>query len=322
MCVKLAVHERILLEPIVTEELTKYYGKLLALDNLNLKIEKGHCVGFLGPNGAGKSTTIKTICNLIRPTNGRAYINGYDTLLDSKKALKNVGAIVEVPEFYPYLNPIETLSYLGKIRGLTGLDLKKRIVEVLELVKLTEWAQTKIAKFSRGMKQRLGIAQAMLHDPSVLILDEPALGLDPRGTYETREIIKSLVKQDKTIFLASHMLHEVQEVCDSVALINKGKLLAYDRVESLEKIFRVQKIEVETLSIPEPKKVAKIEKLKSVSSVSVEGNRLMINFDGTEIMRADLLAVLVRDIGLRVVSFKPSTEALEEIYLQLIEKVT
>jgi len=308
------------LEAIVTEGLTKYYGKLLALDDLGLSIERGHCVGFLGPNGAGKSTTIKLLCNLIHPTRGRAYVNGYDASKDSKKALRDVGAIVEVPEFYPYLNAVETLSYLGRIRGLTSTTLRERTADVLELVKLSEWSGMKIAKFSRGMKQRLGVAQAILHDPSILILDEPSLGLDPRGTYETREILKSLVKRGKTIFLASHMLHEVQEVCDSVALINKGKLLAYDRVESLERIFRAQKIEVETVSPPKQKQVDRIEELKAVRSISVEKNHFVIGFDGNDVERADLLAMLVRDLGLQVVSFKPSTEALEEIYLQLIKE--
>ncbi|MDI6905776.1 MAG: ABC transporter ATP-binding protein [Candidatus Bathyarchaeia archaeon] len=144
------------MEAIITEGLTKYYGRILALNDLNLKIEKGRCVGFLCPNGAGKSTTIKILCNLIRPTRGRAYINGYNTIEEPISALKDVGTIVETPEFYSYLTPVEILSYLGRLRGMTDLDLKERIRQVLEIVKLSEWMNTKVSKFSRGMKQRLG----------------------------------------------------------------------------------------------------------------------------------------------------------------------
>ncbi|MDH7478348.1 MAG: ABC transporter ATP-binding protein [Candidatus Bathyarchaeota archaeon] len=308
------------MEAIITQGLTKYYGKILALNNLNLKIEKGRCVGFLGPNGAGKSTTIKILCNLIRPTRGKAYINGYNTNEEATRALKNVGAIVETPEFYSYLTPFEILSYLGKLRGMADPDLKQRILQVLEVVKLSEWANTKIGKFSRGMKQRLGIAQTILHNPPILILDEPALGLDPRGMYEIREIIKAIVKEGKTVFLASHMLHEVQETCDSVALIDKGKLLAYDSIENLESVFKVRKIHVELLRPLEPKQIGKIEKLKNVRVISTEEKSLTISFEGGEAEQAELLAMLVKDLEIPVISFKPSLETLEEVYLQLVKE--
>jgi ABC-2 type transport system ATP-binding protein len=310
------------LEAIVTQGLTKYYNHLLALEDLNLKINSGDCVGFLGPNGAGKSTTIKILCNLIRPTKGKAYINGKDITSEPKLTLREIGAFVEVPEFYVYFNPIEALSYLGELRGIEKSVLKRRIKEVLELVRLSEWSKMKIGKFSRGMKQRLGIAQVILHDPPILILDEPTLGLDPRGMHEIREIIKDLRKQGKTVFFASHLLHEVGQICDRVALINKGKLLAYDYVENLEKIFKVQKIEIEALHPIEAKQMEQIREMKSVKSISTEGKRILIDFEGNEIMRADLLAVLIRDLNLRIISFKPSMEALEEIYLQLIKEAS
>jgi ABC-2 type transport system ATP-binding protein len=308
------------LEAIVSEGLTKYYGKILALNGLDLKIDSGHCVGFLGPNGAGKSTTIKIFSSLIRPTSGKAYINGYDPIKEPTKALKNVGVMVETPEFYSYLTPVEILSYLGKLRGITGHDLKQRISQVLETVKLSEWASTRIGKFSRGMKQRLGVAQALLHDPPILILDEPSLGLDPRGMYEIREIIRDTVKEGKTVFVASHMLREVQEVSDSIALINKGKLLAYDRIENLEKVFRASKIDVELLRPLEPKQIDRIEKLQNVKAVTAEERRLTLSFEGSEVEQAQLLFTLVKDLGIPVVSFRPSLEALEEVYLQLVKE--
>jgi len=215
---------------------------------------------------------------------------------------------------------MESLSYLGKLRNMADDDLKKRILQVLEMVKLSEWKNTKIGKFSRGMKQRLGVAQAILHDPAILILDEPALGLDPRGMYEMREIIKAIVKEGKTVFLASHMLHEVQEVCDSVALIDRGKLLAYDRIENLEKVFKAKKILVELLQPLEKKQIDKIQKLEGIRAVSVEDKVLTISFEGTEKDQADLLKILVKDFNVQIVSFKPSLEALEEVYLQLIKE--
>lgn len=307
------------MEAIVTEGLTRSYGKILALNDLNLKVESGHSVGFLGPNGAGKSTTIKILCNLIRPTKGKAFINGHDAVAESIEALRNVGALVETPEFYSYLTPVETLSYLGRLRGISDLDLKQRIKQVLEVVKLSEWTNTKIGKFSRGMKQRLGIAQAVLHDPPILILDEPALGLDPRGTFEIREIIKSMVKEGKTVFLASHMLHEVQETCDKVALLDRGKLLAYDSIGNLEVIFKARRIHVDLLQPADSKLIDMISKLKNVRGVAVEGKRLTISFDGGEGEQAQLLGMLVRDMSVPVVSFRLSLEALEEVYLQLIK---
>ncbi len=310
------------MEAIVIEDLTKYYGNILALDNLNLKISRGHCVGFLGPNGAGKSTTIKILCNLIRPTHGKAYVLGFDVSVEAQNALRSIGAIVEVPEFYLYLTPEEMLSYLGKLRGIGSAALKERIAKVLELVRLQEWVNIKIGKFSRGMKQRLGIAQAILHDPTVLILDEPALGLDPRGMYEIREIIKNLVKEGKTIFLASHMLHEVREVCDSVALINKGKLIACNSVENLEKIFHVQQIEIETLSPANKQQAKKISRFEAAKQVSIHENKITVEFEGNETKRAEFLNFLVNNVKLQIISFRSSSKGLEEIYLRFVKEVS
>jgi ABC-2 type transport system ATP-binding protein len=223
--------------PIVIENLTKYYNKFLALNKLSLIVPEKENIGLLGPNGAGKSTTLKILCGLIRPSSGQAYIDGIDVVAKPEQALSRIGAIIETPEFYTYLTPIETLSYLGRLRGMKGQDLKKRIDEVIALVRLERWARVKIEKFSRGMKQRLGLAQTLLHDPPILILDEPALGLDPRGVVEFREIIGT-VGQQKTIFFASHQLVEVAQICKKVAIVNEGKLLAYDTIADLEKKYQ------------------------------------------------------------------------------------
>ncbi|MEM2878534.1 MAG: ABC transporter ATP-binding protein [Candidatus Hadarchaeales archaeon] len=313
----------IILEVIVTNNLTKKYGSLLALSGLNLKISRGRCVGLLGPNGAGKSTTIKLICGLIRPTSGRVLVNGFEPSKDPKSALVDVGSLVDVPVFYPNHTPLQILNYFGRLRGMENPELRKRVKECIDMVKLTEFSKTKVKKFSLGMVQRLALAQAVLHDPSVLILDEPALGLDPRGIRQVRDFIKRQAREGKTVLFSSHMLYETQEICDTVALINRGKLLAYDRIENLEKIFNIQVVEVETVSPLSSQQIDKIRNIKWVKSVSNEGNGghlLRINFNGDREKCAELHAELVREIGAQVVSFRPSVGALEEVYLQLVKE--
>jgi ABC-2 type transport system ATP-binding protein len=196
-------------EAIITENLTKNFGNFTAVNELNLRIEHGVCVGFLGPNGAGKTTTIKILTSMLRATKGNAYIEGVDVATDPKGALSRVGSVVETPEFYPYLTPVETLTYLGKIRGVDSRTLPGRIEQVIEEVRLQNWKDKRIGKFSKGMKQRLAIAQSLLHEPPILILDEPTSGLDPRGMVEVREIIKLLKGAGRTIFMSSHLLFEV-----------------------------------------------------------------------------------------------------------------
>ncbi len=220
-------------DSIVIENLSKYYNKFLALDGLSLKVEENENVGLLGPNGAGKSTTLKILCGLIRASSGSAYIDGVNVAEKPEQALSRIGAIVETPEFYSFLTPEETLGYLGRLRGMRSDWLRQRIREVIKIVRLEEWCTVKIEKFSRGMKQRLGLAQALLHNPPVLILDEPGLGLDPRGVVEFRKIIEEVGKE-KTVFFASHQLTEVTQVCNQVAIIDHGKLLIYDSITQLE----------------------------------------------------------------------------------------
>ncbi|MEE9150268.1 MAG: ABC transporter ATP-binding protein [Thermoplasmata archaeon] len=306
-------------DAIVTENLTKMFGKFTALNNLNLRIKHGVCVGFLGPNGAGKTTTIKILTNMLRATKGNAYIEGMDVESTPKDALARIGSVVETPEFYPYLTPIETLTYLGKIRGLSDGGLRSSIDKVISDMKLGEWKDKRIGKFSKGMKQRLGIAQALLHEPPILILDEPTNGLDPRGMVEVREIIKMLKKEGKTIFMSSHLLFEVQEVCDKVAIINRGQLLIYDEIGKLSNLADVVKIEVQTLSPVTPEQVKAIQDFRAVKNVVVYYPQLfVVELEGREPEKAHLLSDLQKVGGMRVTSFRAVGTALENLYMSLI----
>ncbi len=307
-------------EPIVLQNLTKEYGKgFRAVDNLSLGVRKSSFVGFLGPNGAGKTTTIKMLTNLLTVTSGKAYLNGMDVSTDPKKALGSVGAVVETPEFYPYLTPTETLEYLGAIRGMPKDEVKRRTKEVLETVKMTESANVRIGKFSKGMKQRIAVAQALLHEPTIVILDEPTSGLDPRGMVEVRDILKDLRKMDYTIFMSSHLLNEVQEVCTDVAMIDHGKLLAYDAVVNLLHKIDAKKLEVHIANPVSGEAMDKLRGFDGVQYLSVmDEHRFAIDFVGDEEKQAELL-LKIQGLGYRVVSFRESGVALENLYMSLIK---
>ncbi len=305
---------------IEIQNLTKTFGPIKAVDNLTLQVPEGSTVGFLGPNGAGKTTTIKILTNLISATSGRAYMHGVDVLTHPKQALASVGAVVETPEFYPYLTPIETLSYLGSIRGMHTREIKTRTEDVLHQVKLNEWRTTRIGKFSKGMKQRLAIAQALLHEPDILILDEPTSGLDPRGMVEVREIIRELKKQKYTIFMSSHLLMEVQETCDRAALIDRGKLLVYDSIVKLKGLIKSVKIEVTSSKPVDDLSLEKIRHLKDVKSIErVNDDTFVLTFEGNGDERAKLLQA-IQSSGIDVTGFSPIGLPLEMMYMDLIKE--
>ena len=303
-------------EVILTRDLTKRYSNFTALEKLNISITKGNCVGFLGPNGAGKSTTMKILTGLIKPTNGEAFIFGYDVIKESKQALSKIGAVVETPEFPTYLTPNQILSYFGKIRGLPKQKLNESIDYVLEIVKMNEWRQKKIGKFSKGMRQRIALASALLHNPEILILDEPTSGLDPRGRSEIKQIIKSLKNDGKTIFMSSHLLPETQEICDKVALIDKGRLLHFDRMDLLNNSEN-STILIEFINAIEDNQVSIISKLNGVLDVKIESNGLVVEFDGGDEQKAELLKS-IEDLGFKVTSFRTVDSKLESLYLKLV----
>ncbi|MFA5312844.1 MAG: ABC transporter ATP-binding protein [Methanomassiliicoccales archaeon] len=306
-------------EPIVIDGLVKTYkGGFRAVDNLSLTVPRKGFVGFLGPNGAGKTTTIKMMTNMLTVTGGHIYINGVDAVEQPKKALADIGAVVETPEFYPYLTPMETLEYLGKLRGMSSADIKRRSKDVIELVKMDEFKDKRIGQFSKGMKQRIAIAQAVLHEPSIIILDEPTSGLDPRGMFEVRQILNDLKKADFTVFMSSHMLNEVQEVCTHAYLINRGRLIKSGLVSDLVNETKAKKIEVRVSNPIGPEMTAKLANTLNLKGLFVNGPYLF-TFDivGGDEEQAKALLDL-QSIGLNVVAFKESGVALETFYMSLI----
>lgn len=226
--------EKILAQEKIIEinSLVKDFKKLRAVNNLNLSVYKGDVFGFLGPNGAGKSTTIRMLLSLIRQTSGNINLFGNPISSDRKNILAKIGAIVEKPDFYGYLSAYKNLEILGK---LTGKEISKsKIMQVLELVGLDSRFDSKVKTFSHGMKQRLGLAQSLLHDPELIILDEPTTGLDPQGMKEIRDLITYLSKEKgKTLFLSSHILHEVELVANRMIIINKGSAKVEGDVKDL-----------------------------------------------------------------------------------------
>ena len=312
-------------EVLVTKDLTKVYGGFIALDRLNLAVTEGSCVGYLGPNGSGKSTTIKILTGLSRATSGTASIFGNQIGVRSREALSNVGAVVETPVFQPFLTPVDVLSYFGKLRGMQDSEISKRTTEVLETVHLQEWASRKLGSFSKGMTQRVALASALLHDPDLFILDEPTSGLDPRGRVEVREIIKSLKKSGKTIFMSTHFLAETQEVCDAVAMLDRGKLVKFDSVQNILQSKESNKMRIELLDPLTEVQLLKIRQIEGVVGVeqdtSISTNELVVEVGGGMEGRADFLNYATQ-IGLKIIGYRPAENVLESYYLSLMPEAT
>jgi ABC-2 type transport system ATP-binding protein len=223
--------------PVQIEHLTKVFKipmrreRVVAVRDLSIKVEPGEVYGLLGPNGSGKSTTLKVLLGLVTPTRGQTKVFGEDSAL--VKSRRDVGFLPENPYFYKFLSGAETVRFFGKLSGLGGSALEKRVDELLDLVGLTEAAGRRVGSYSKGMLQRIGLAQALVQDPGLLVLDEPTAGVDPVGSREIRDLILSLKARGKTILLCSHLLSQVQEICDRVGILARGQLVREGRVEDL-----------------------------------------------------------------------------------------
>ncbi len=295
---------------IEIENLSKKFKSFMAVNNLNLNVFYGDVFGFLGPNGAGKSTTIRMLTSLIKPSSGKIRIFGKDLHENRNEILKKVGTIVEKPDFYGFLSAYKNLEILGKI---SGMDISsKRIMEVLELVGLEKRYKSKVKTFSHGMKQRLGIAQALIHDPELIILDEPTTGLDPQGMKEIRDLIISLSNEKgKTIFLSSHILHEVEFVANRMVIINQGSANVEGNVKDL---LEANKLKV-TFQIENDEKVKVIlsDSLWNSKITSIMKNKFIFLLDQDEISELNKFFVTNNILVSAIIP----TRSLEEYFLKI-----
>ena len=293
-----------------TEHLTKRFGHLVAVEDLNLEIQQGEVFGFLGPNGAGKTTTIGMLLGLIEPTAGKVEVFGLDVRNNLASILPRVGVLMENPSFYPYLSAWDNLHLFARVSGGVGDD---RIQQVLELVELSGRARDKFKTYSLGMKQRLGIACALLHDPEFIILDEPTTGLDPSGMKEVRDLIIRLGQEGKTILLSSHRLHEVEQVCAHVAIIKQGRMIAQGLVNDLLKRGGMLQ-----LRVTEPDRaMAVLQEPSWISSLTREGDLLLL---GISAERAAEVSALLAKNGIFVSEMKTRENTLESFFLEVTEE--
>ena len=308
---------------ITVEGLTKRYARNVAVDNISFEVPKGQIVGFLGPNGAGKTTTMRMLTCFMPPSDGKATVAGFDVMEHPMEVKKRIGYLPEVPPLYPEMEVGEYLEFAGKLKGLSGADLARRVQECSEKCNVADVSKKLIAKLSKGYKQRVGLAQAIIHNPEVLILDEPTAGLDPKQILETRQLIRGLAG-DHTIILSTHILPEVEQTCEKVLIINKGKLVATDSVQNLRGRLEAggETVAIEVEGSVDPIKVqTRLEKIAGVSRVLHKESKDARNHFEVESLqgrsvRAELARAVVES-GWNLTELRPIGLSLEEVFLQL-----
>jgi len=302
---------------IDAESLTKTYGPRTAVQDVSFHVEKGEIVGFLGPNGAGKTTTMRMLTGYLPPTNGRASINGYDMLTQSLEARRHIGYLPETVPLYPEMSVADYLDFMAALRHVP--NRRAAVQRAMEATHIEDRARMTIGKLSKGYRQRVGLAQALVHDPDVLILDEPTIGLDPRQIIEVRELIKELAGQH-TILLSTHILPEVEQVCSRVLIIHRGKLVAEDTPENLGKRLRgVERIGLQVAGDGTALKrtLAAVPGVLSVEAKDAGRYEVSVA-PGTDV-RAKLAAAVVHG-GWELLELAPIGMSLEEIFLQLTKE--
>ena len=307
--------------PIEFVDLRKVYGEFTAVNGLNLKIQKNSFTGLLGPNGAGKSTSLKILTNLITATSGDVFINGINVPKDPKDAMQGVGTVVETPEFYLYLTPRETFRYMGNIFGMNRESIAAETDEILQKVKMTQWADKRLGTFSKGMRQRISLGLSLMNSPEIIILDEPTSGLDPRGMSEMREILKN-VREDNhglTVLMSSHMMHEVTDLCDRIAMINHGTLLVHDTLENVLGSRNKRLMKVRPLETANQEMLSKLLALDNITNAVIDGETINLTLDGGDEEEAALFEQIA-NIGFKVRSVSADENALEAKYLDLIKE--
>jgi ABC-2 type transport system ATP-binding protein len=312
---------------ITVKDLTKRYARTVAVDGISFEVAKGQIVGFLGPNGAGKTTTMRMLTCFLPPSSGTASVAGFDVLEKPLEVKKRIGYLPESPPIYPEMETTEYLDFVGKLKGLSGSDLQKRVDYVCERCAIADVKSKLLGKLSKGYRQRVGLAQAIIHNPDVLVLDEPTAGLDPKQINETRDLIKSLAG-DHTIILSTHILPEVEQTCEQVIIINKGKLVATDSVRNLQARARgAESVLLEVAGRNGDLEVAivqhKLEQVGGVSRVVFKqeiDSRAVFEVESQKgrLLRGDLARAVVES-GWDLNELRPAAMSLEEIFLQLTQ---
>ncbi|MDB5074925.1 MAG: transporter related, partial [Chloroflexi bacterium] len=290
---------------IETFDLTKSYGQMLAVDHLSFSVDRGEIFGFLGPNGAGKTTTMRMLLGLIRPTSGTARVLIMDIVSQLPTILKRTGAIIENPTFYPYLSGRDNLRAMAKLTGTP----EARVPQVLDLMELTSAAGKQFKAYSLGMKQRLAVGAAMLHSPDLLILDEPANGLDPAGIVEMRDLMKRLKAEGHTVLISSHVLHEIEQICDRIAILHKGRVVVQGRVADLLGGRDVLEVQVAPLAEAE-----RVLREASFGEVTRDGDHLLVAAPPSR--AADLTRVLAEH-GIYLSGLRAQEQSLERYFLNV-----
>lgn len=312
---------------ITAKELTKRYARTTAVDHISFEVAKGQIVGFLGPNGAGKTTTMRILTCFLPPSAGTATVAGFDVLEQPLEVKRRIGYLPETPPIYPEMETAEYLRFVGKLKGLGGADLQKRVDYVCGRCAIADVKTKLLGKLSKGYRQRVGLAQAIIHNPDVLILDEPTAGLDPKQINETRDLIKDLAGEH-TIILSTHILPEVEQTCEQVIIINQGKLVATDSVRNLQARARgAESVVVEiagrngNANLDAPIVQRKLEQVSGVSRVQCKEQfdsrfRFEVESQKGRLVRGDLARAVVES-GWDLNELRPSAMSLEEIFLQL-----
>jgi ABC-2 type transport system ATP-binding protein len=301
---------------LIVERLTKIYGAQKALDDISFEVSEGEIVGFLGPNGAGKSTTLKIATSYLPPTAGKVIVGGFNVVADPMAVKKITGYLPEHNPLYLDLYVHEYLAFTGKLYGVRGKRLKRRVEEMIEVCGLTREQNKKIESLSKGYRQRVGLAQALIHDPSVLILDEPTSGLDPNQLLEIRKLIKE-ASSNKTVIFSTHIMQEVEALCERVVVINKGVIVANERLEDLLSLKGNQStvfVEFES-----PVNTSELERVGGVSKlISLGGNRYRIYVQTGVDVRPEIFR-FAADKHLSLIGLKQEENSLENIFRQLTE---
>lgn len=293
---------------VKTENLTKRYKKFLAVDDLNMNVQKGEVYGFLGPNGAGKTTTLRMLLGLTRQTSGTGRVLGKP--LENHEGVRGVGGLIEYPAFYPYLSGRRNLLIMARYSGV----LPSRVDTVLEQVELTKSAETKFKAYSLGMKQRLGIAAALLKDPELLILDEPTNGLDPKGMTGIRKLIRKLSEENRTVLLSSHLLGEVEQMCDRVGVIQNGKLVVEGTVDELR-----GQTGLYVKATPKSSAIQILNEMKDIGDVQEKDNAIIVDADPS--LTGNIINKLTEN-NIEVNELRSIERTLEDIFMELTENDT